>query len=126
MKSQPIELLQAIISHIPTHLLYDKCRINRTWHALVGYELRQRLKELDAECQKLWNEYNEEYSKVSSEEESWDSWEYEEVDHYHTLKIQENRNEQFEIKDKMYRYGMMTDVELNDFLDNPPPLSFYM
>ncbi len=40
---QPIETLEEIIFHIPTHLLYNKCLINKTWFILVKRELQIRL-----------------------------------------------------------------------------------
>ncbi len=39
MNTYPIEILESIISYIPTHLLYNKCLIDRTWHILVKREL---------------------------------------------------------------------------------------
>ena len=46
MNMQPIETLEEIISYIPTHLLYDKCLINKTWYILINRELKQRLEKI--------------------------------------------------------------------------------
>ena len=52
MNMQPIETLEEIISYIPTHLLYDKCLINKTWYILINRELKQRLEKIVNELYK--------------------------------------------------------------------------
>src|SRR5581483_2133039 len=111
MNMQPIETLEEIIFHIPTHFLYNKCLINKTWFILVKrelqirlnsskndyYEYGQLLKELDEKI--YWANIKEEYEQEAKY--------YEQLKKYHN-KYWEIIAERSEITDKMYKYGMLS------------------
>src|SRR5438045_1210853 len=72
MNRQPFKILKEIIAHIPTHLLYNKCLISRTWYKLVRSELYRHWKDCELEYQKQCQiyednikEWRETYSEIN-------------------------------------------------------------
>src|SRR6266498_2308806 len=116
MNRQPIEILKEIIVHIPTHLLYNKCLISRTWYKLIRSELYRRWKNCELEYQKRCEiyennikEWRETYLDLSTDiYDSWDLEIYSGDDEYY---LQEIADEQIEIEENMLKYGMIVDEE---------------
>lgn len=116
MNRQPNEILEEIIAHIPTHLLYNKCLIGRTWYKLVRSELYRRWKDCELEYQKRCQiyednikEWRETYSELSTDtHDNWNLEIYSEDDEY---RLQEIADEQIEIEENMLKYGMIVDEE---------------
>ena len=116
MNRQPIEILEEIIAHIPTHLLYNKCLIGRTWYKLVRSELYHRWKDCELEYQKRCQiyennikEWRETYLDLSAG--TYDSWDLEIYSGDDEYCLQEISDEQIEIEENMLKYGMIVDEE---------------
>lgn len=115
MNTQPIEILEEIISRIPTHLLYNKCLINRTWFILVSRELQRQLNEIIKELYKY-----DQLLKEISEKLYWANI-YDDNDLIEKLSEQttayqdkywELMSERLEIKTEMIKYGMLKEEDI--------------
>ena len=120
MNMQPIETLEEIISYIPTHLLYDKCLINKTWYILVNRELKQRLEKIVNELyecdQSLEDIGNKLYwADIMGEYEQEDK--YLEQSSMYNDKRWEIIGEKLEIMDKMMKYGMLSINDICKYYD---------
>ena len=111
MNMQPIETLEEIIFHIPTHLLYNKCLINKTWFILVKRELQIRLNSSKSEYfeyRQLLIELDEKIYWANIKEDYEQEVKYQEQLKMYHDKYWEIVAERSEITDKMYKYGMLS------------------
>ena len=115
MNTQPIEILEEIIFRIPTHLLYNKCLINRTWYILINRELQWQLNEIIKELYKY-----DQLLKEISEKLYWANI-YDDNDLIEKLSEQttayqdkywELMSERLEIKTEMIKYGMLKEEDI--------------
>ena len=115
MNTQPIEILEEIISRIPTHLLYNKCLINRTWYILINRQLQRQLNEIIKELYKY-----DQLLKEISEKLYWANI-YDDNDLIEKLSEQtmayqdkywELMSERLEIKTEMIKYGMLKEEDI--------------
>jgi hypothetical protein len=119
MNSLPLEILESIITHIPTNELSEKCLIDRTWYRLVRIELYHRLKECMINFGKSYWEYTEIdkiYEKISHDDDEFSNVYNKAGDAY--CKLRNDIHEQTNIERIMLRYGMIVDEEERKILEH--------
>ena len=115
MNTQPIEILEEIISRIPTHLLYNKCLINRTWYILVSRELQRQLNEIIKELYKydqLLKEFGEKLYWANIYDDNDLIEKLSEQTTAYQDKYWELMSERLEIKTEMIKYGMLKEEDI--------------
>ena len=115
MNTQPIEILEEIISRIPTHLLYNKCLINRTWYILVSRELQRQLNEIIKELYKydqLLKEFGEKLYWANIYDDNDLIEKLLEQSTAYQDKYWELMSERLEIKTEMIKYGMLKEEDI--------------
>ena len=110
MNTCPIEILESIVTSIPTINLFNKALIDRTWYKLVRSELYRRWKE----CAIEYDFHRHKFDEVKN---IWwyssdnDAHEVSRQFHIHMNTSQSKLYEQIEIEAAMLKLGMIVDKE---------------
>ena len=109
MNSQPIEILESIISTIPTNDLFNKCLVDRTWYKLVRSELYRRWKKCAIDYGDLFRKHQIVTSEWVEEFDPDISSELYEQSQLTFTNLQNKKHEQLDIEKYMYDHGMIVD-----------------